>query len=164
MSAKGTIVLMGSGELTATMVQVYKDMLARRGASAQAVFLDTPAGFQLNSDQIAARAAEYFRTQVGHTLSLASFKSKETATSFESERALITLRQADLILIGPGSPTYAVRQWSGTPIPEIIAQRLEVGACLVAASAAALTVGRFTLPVYEIYKVGADLYWAEGID
>jgi hypothetical protein len=34
----------------------------------------------------------------------------------------------------------------------------------VAASAAALTVGRFTLPVYEIYKVGQDLHWADGMD
>ena len=38
------------------------------------------------------------------------------------------------------------------------------GGCLVAASAAALTVGRFTLPVYEIYKVGNDLFWAEGLN
>jgi hypothetical protein len=34
----------------------------------------------------------------------------------------------------------------------------------VAASAAALTVGRFTLPVYEIYKVGEALRWEPGID
>jgi len=41
MSAKGKIVLMGSGELTATMVEVHKDMLARYDPPAQAVFLDT---------------------------------------------------------------------------------------------------------------------------
>jgi hypothetical protein len=34
----------------------------------------------------------------------------------------------------------------------------------VAASAAALTVGRFTLPVYEIYKVGQELHWVDGLD
>jgi hypothetical protein len=38
------------------------------------------------------------------------------------------------------------------------------GGCLVAASAAALTVGRFTLPVYEIYKVGQDLHWVDGVN
>jgi len=27
-----------------------------------------------------------------------------------------------------------------------------------------LTVGRFTLPVYEIYKVGQDLHWIDGLD
>jgi hypothetical protein len=32
------------------------------------------------------------------------------------------------------------------------------------ASAAALTLGRFTVPVYEIYKVGAPPQWADGLD
>ena len=31
-------------------------------------------------------------------------------------------------------------------------------------SAAALTLGRATVPVYEIYKVGVDPYWLEGLD
>ena len=35
---------------------------------------------------------------------------------------------------------------------------------LVFASAAALTLGRLTVPVYEIYKVGATPTWAEGLD
>jgi len=163
MSVKGKIVLMGSGELTATMVEVYKEMLAAYDPPARSVFLDTPAGFQLNADQISGKAVEYFRSKVGHPISVASFKSQNGATAFESEKAFIALKNADLILIGPGSPTYAVRQWRGTPIPDILTQRIDDGACLVAASAAALTVGRFTLPVYEIYKVGHDLHWADGL-
>ncbi|MBI5579192.1 MAG: hypothetical protein HY895_08565 [Deltaproteobacteria bacterium] len=161
---KGHIVLMGSGELTATMVEVHKDMIGRLGPEARAVFLDTPAGFQLNADQISAKAGEYFRDKVGHPMALASYKSKTRAALFESEKAFIALKQADFVLIGPGSPTYAVRQWTGTPVTDILAQRIESGGCLVAASAAALTVGRFTLPVYEIYKVGEDPRWEPGID
>ena len=49
-------------------------------------------------------------------------------------------------------------------MPEILTQCVTNGGCLVAASAAALTVGRLTLPVYEIYKVGHDLHWVEGMD
>jgi hypothetical protein len=161
---KGNIVLMGSGELTSTMVEVHKDMIGRLGPAARAVFLDTPAGFQLNADQISAKAGEYFRDKVGHPMALASYKSKTHSALFESEKAFIALKQADYVLIGPGSPTYAVRQWAGTPVTDILAQRIESGGCLVAASAAALTVGRFTLPVYEIYKVGEDLRWETGID
>jgi peptidase E len=163
-SGKGTIVLMGSGELTATMVEVHKDMLARLGPAAQAVFLDTPAGFQLNADQISAGAIEYFRKKVGHAMTVASFRSKHGLTPFESEKAFLTLKQADFVLVGPGSPTYAVRQWEGSPLPDIIARRIEEGACFVAASAAALTAGRFTLPVYEIYKVGESPRWVDGIN
>ena len=76
----------------------------------------------------------------------------------------MALKQADFVLVGPGSPTYAVRQWNSSPIPDIITRRIEEGACFVAASAAALTVGRFTLPVYEIYKVGEEPRWVDGID
>jgi hypothetical protein len=76
--------------------------------------------------------------------------------------AFRSLREADYFLIGPGSPSYAVSQWQRTPVSEIIASRVAGGGCLVAASAAALTVGQFTLPVYEIYKVGEPLHWIEG--
>ncbi|MBW2469338.1 MAG: Type 1 glutamine amidotransferase-like domain-containing protein [Deltaproteobacteria bacterium] len=163
-SKKGMIVLMGSGELTATMVEVHKELLGRLAAAPRAVFLDTPAGFQLNVDQISEKAQDYFQSHVQQTLEIASFKSNETVSPFDAEQAYQTLRAADYILIGPGSPTYAVRQWMPSAIPKILTDRIEDGGCLVAASAAALTVGRFTLPVYEIYKVGQELHWVDGMD
>ena len=163
--AKGKIVLMGSGELTATMVEVHKQLLSDFKGSPNAVFLDTPAGFQLNVDLLSQKAVEYFKTRVQHPLDVASFASCENTTPFVAEKAFHTLRESDYVLIGPGSPTYAVRQWKQTPIPDILKERIETGGgCLVAASAAALTVGRFTLPVYEIYKVGEDLHWIDGMD
>ena len=163
-SKKGMIVLMGSGELTATMVEVHKEMLGRFGSAAKAVFLDTPAGFQLNVDQISKKAQDYFHSHIQRSLLIASFKSSNTISPFEAEQAYQTLREADFVLIGPGSPTYAVREWQQSAIPQILTGRVKDGGCLVAASAAALTVGRFTLPVYEIYKVGQDLHWVDGMD
>ncbi len=162
-SNKGLIVLMGSGELTATMVEVHKEILARFGGFPRAFFLDTPAGFQLNADQLSQRAVEYFRLNVGYMMEVISFKSKGVPP-IERELAFSQMKEADYILVGPGSPTYAIRQWKETPIPEILELRIKGGACLVAASAAALTVGRFALPVYEIYKVGEELHWVEGLD
>jgi len=162
-SKKGMIALMGSGELTATMVEVHKEILTRLGKAPRVFFLDTPAGFQLNADQLSQKAVEYFRVNVGHPMEVVSFKSKDVP-ALEAEQAFRMLKEVDYLLVGPGSPTYAIRQWRGTPIPEILERRIERGACLVAASAAALTVGRFTLPVYEIYKVGQDLHWVEGLD
>ena len=162
--ARGTLALMGSGELTATMVQVHKDLLSSLDPSPQAVFLDTPAGFELNVDQISERVVEYFRRRVLRRLTVVSFKSREIASTYEGKKALHTLAEANYILIGPGSPTYALRQWHGTPVPEIMLERIRAGGCLVAASAAALTVGRSTVPVYEIYKVGVDPFWAEGMN
>jgi peptidase E len=161
---KGIIALMGSGELTATMVEVHKELLAGLAEPPRAVFLDTPAGFQLNVDQLSQRAVEYFRKHIQRPMSIASFKSREASTPLEAEQAFHTLREGNFLLIGPGSPTYAVDQWRQTPIPQILIEQIEGGGCLVAASAAALTVGRFTLPVYEIYKVGEELRWVEGLN
>ncbi len=163
MQRKGTIVLMGSGELTATMIEVHREILVPLGASPGVFFLDTPAGFQLNAGQLSQRAQEYFRVNVGYPMEVISFRSKDIP-AVEAELAFKRLREADYLLVGPGSPTYAVRQLQGTPIPAILKQRIEKGASFVAASAAALTIGRFTLPVYEIYKVGQELHWVEGIN
>lgn len=160
----GIIALMGSGELTSTMVEVHKELLKRVKLPPIAAFLDTPAGFQLNSDQLSERAVTYFRDHVNHSMSIVSFKSRGSATPVEAEVAFRTLSDSGFILMGPGSPTYAVRQWRQTPIREILISRIESGGCLTAASAAALTVGCFTLPVYEIYKVGEDLHWVEGLN
>ena len=154
---------MGSGELTATMVEVHKEVLARLGNAPRVLFLDTPAGFQLNTDQLSGKAVEYFRVNVGYQMEVVSFKSRDVPSQ-EAELAFRMLREVDYLLVGPGSPTYAIRQWKETPIPEILERRIEHGACLVAASAAALTAGRFSLPVYEIYKVGEDLHWVDGLD
>ncbi|MDF1555981.1 MAG: hypothetical protein P1P84_23100 [Deferrisomatales bacterium] len=159
----GTLVLMGSGELTSTMVEVHKALLRGLGPAPRAVFLDTPAGFQLNADELSARAATYFRERVGAELEVASLKSA-ALPELEAAPGCQRLREADYVLVGPGSPSYAVRQWQRGPVPGLLAELLGRGGCLVAASAAALTVGKFTLPVYEIYKVGEDLHWLEGID
>ena len=161
---KGTIVLMGSGELTATMVEVHKEQMNKFGTTSKAVFLDTPAGFQLNVDQITQRAIDYFKTNVGYSMTVASLKMAEEISAYEAETAYHRLREADYVLIGPGSPTYAVRQLRTTPVPAILVDMVLKGGCLVAASAAALTMGRKTLPVYEIYKVGQELHWVDGMD
>jgi peptidase E len=161
---RGTIVLMGSGELTATMVEVHKALLRPFGQSAIAAFVDTPAGFQLNVDHIYRKAAAYFDQRVQHSLELASFKSAQGGDAALAEPAATALRRADYVLIGPGSPTYALRQWQTSPVPGLMIDLVDRGGCLVAASAAALTVGRVTLPVYEIYKVGEPVHWVDGLD
>lgn len=160
----GTLVLMGSGELTATMVEVHKMLLSRFPAPPHALFLDTPAGFQLNAEQIGASAAEYFRKRVGCHLGIVSYKACDTIPEVDAAVIYQKLRSADYILMGPGSPTYAVNHLQKSSIPEIFVDHVRSAGCLVAASAAALTAGRYTLPVYEIYKVGQPLHWVAGLD
>jgi cyanophycinase-like exopeptidase len=160
---KGIIALMGSGELTSTMVEVHKVLLSRLGEAPTATFLDTPAGFQLNADQISAHAVDYFAKRVGVHLDIASYKSR-IIEEVDAALAFQRLRKSDYIFMGPGSPTYLIDQLKDSPVPSILAERICQGGCLVAASAAALVMGRYTLPVYEIYKVGQPLHWRMGLD
>ena len=163
-SRKGTIAIMGSGETTDSMVRVHRSLLEKLSPPIKAVFIDTPAGFQMNADDLYDKAKDYFEKRLNQTIDQVSFKSSRNISAYEAEKAYQTLRQANYIFVGPGSPTYALKNWAGTPIPQTILERVQVGGCFVAASAAALTLGRFTLPVYEIYKVGEDLHWVEGLD
>lgn len=69
-----------------------------------------------------------------------------------------------MIFAGPGSPTYAARQLAGSLAWDFVRARVGLGAGAVFASAAAIAVGRYALPVYEIYKAGHDLRWQPGLD
>jgi len=142
----GKIVLMGSGELSPTMVEVHKSLIRAYGKDGRVVFLDTPAGFQLNVDRISRQALDYFQSHIQHPLSVASFKSLEDMHKPGFHSMLSQLQKADIIFVGPGSPTYALRQWRPSPMPGLMTRRLASGGCLIAASAAALAVGCFTLP------------------
>jgi hypothetical protein len=158
------LTIMGSGETTPTMTRVHRALLDRLGERpVPAVVLDTPYGFQENADDITARALEYFRVSVGTAFQPASFRSAGV-DSLTRETALVRIRDARLVFTGPGSPSYALGQWSGTEIPRLLARKLADGGAVTMASAAALTLGRFTIPVYEIYKVGEAPSWLPGLD
>ena len=160
----GTITLIGSGEMSPSMGKVHRAVLSRITGAAHPVFLDTPAGFELNADEISDRATQYFEQSLNLELVVASFKTATAAAPDRVADVLHKLRRANYIFAGPGSPTYAVRHWQNSPVGGAMAQRLAEGAHVVLASAAAIAVGRYVLPVYEIYKVGQDPHWADGLD
>jgi hypothetical protein len=126
--------------------------------------LDTPFGFQANADVLAQRAVDYFCDSVGLDLEVATWRSAAEAGTVVSERSLARLRDARYVFAGPGSPSYALRHWTGSPVPEALVDKLERGGCVTFASAAALTLGAATIPVYEIYKVGEEPHWLDGLD
>ena len=162
MSGPRLLVLMGSGETSPTMVKTHRELIGRVGAPA--VLLDTPFGFQANADDLTAKAQAYFRDSVGAELALASYKSAAEIGSVAHERTLDQIRSARYVFAGPGSPTYALQQWQGSAVPDLLRAKLAEGGCVTFASAAALTMGVVTVPVYEIYKVGAPPRWADGLD
>jgi hypothetical protein len=159
------LTLMGSGETAPTMTKVHRDLIDRLGTDVPAVVLDTPYGFQENAPELAARAIEYFRASVQRPIEVAGLQRLHgDVDALTRERGLARLRSAQYVFAGPGSPSYALRQWAGTAVPAILTEKLRSGGAITFASAAALTLGRFSVPVYEIYKVGDDPSWADGLD
>ena len=157
------LVIMGSGETSPTMSKVHRDLLDRVGPG-PAVMLDTPFGFQENADDISSKALAYFKGSVQRELVVASFRAAEGVDPLAYETTLARLREAVYVFAGPGSPSYALGQWSASKVPAVLAQKLRAGGCITFASAAACTLGPFALPVYEIYKVGEGVRWLEGMN
>jgi hypothetical protein len=159
------LAIMGSGETAPTMVKPHRQLFERLDpAPGPAVLLDTPYGFQENADDISARAVEYFAASVGRAVEPIELRRVVGADPVRIEAALARLAAAGWVFAGPGSPTYALREWAGTDMPDLLADKLSHGGCVVFASAAALTLGRYTVPVYEVYKVGADPVWVDGLN
>jgi len=155
--------IIGSGETTPTIAKLHRELFERAG-DAPAVLLDTPYGFQSNAGDISARAVRYFRESAGRYVEVVALRRAEGASPLLIESAQARVAGAGWVFSGPGSPTYALRQWRPTSLPRLFADKLATGGCLVFSSAAALTLGRWTVPVYEIYKAGLDPSWDEGLD
>lgn len=168
MNLPRVLTIMGSGETAPTMVSVHRNLVARLPKPVRAVLLDTPYGFQENANDLATRAVDYFRTSVNIDIEVAGLHRTRdthvTADPVAVERGLRSVAEADYVFSGPGSPTYALRQWHDTPIARLVSEKLERGGIVTFASAAALTLGRATVPVYEVYKVGADVARLDGLD
>lgn len=157
------LVLMGSGETSPTMTTEHQRILASVPARAGAcALLETPYGFQENADELTARITQYFAGSVGRDIVALPMRSAADAASIIAA-TVAGLRAAEWVFAGPGSPTYALRNWADAGIGPALADVLDRGT-IVFASAAALTVGSHTMPVYEMYKVGEAPSWRTGLD
>jgi cyanophycinase-like exopeptidase len=144
------------------MVKVHRALIEQAGPGAGAM-LDTPFGFQANADDLTEKVLEYFADSVGTRLEVARWRRRDEPVA-DRERSLALLQRSSFVFAGPGSPTYALRQWQDTPIPRALVDAVGRGGTVVLGSAAAVTVGSYAVPVYEIYKVGEDPGWLLGLD
>jgi cyanophycinase-like exopeptidase len=163
----GLIVLFGSGETSASGRRVFDWLFRRLPSPIQAAILETPAGFELNSAQVARRVADFLRHRLqNHHPQVTVVPARKRGTPFSPDDPEIVapLLGADAVFLGPGSPTYAVRQLQDSLAWHTLVARHRLGAAVVLASAGAIASSAYALPVYEIYKVGQDLHWCDGLD
>ncbi len=158
----GRIVIMGSGETAPTMVKLHRSLIAHAGDGPRAM-LDTPFGFQANVDDLTGKVQEYFADAVGQPIEVARWRRHDDSAA-SRERSVDLIGRSRFVFAGPGSPTYALGQWRGTPVPDALVDVIGRSGTVVLGSAAAVTAGSWSVPVYEIYKVGEEPHWVPGLD
>jgi cyanophycinase-like exopeptidase len=147
---------MGSGENSPAMVTPHQKIIGKVSANHNRINLDTPYGFQENADELSAKIEKYFEVNVGKPISTVQHRNRNAQTTAEIE-------SADWVFAGPGSPTYALKTWKETGADKALLTVLEKGS-VVLASAAAMSIGAKVMPVYEMYKVGDDPHWLDGLN
>lgn len=166
-SEPGLIILLGSGETSPTIRKVYDWLFRQIDTPVEIAILETPAGFEPNSDYVAGQIGDYFRKHLQNfspQVSIVPARKKGTVFSPDDPSILQPLYSADVIMMGPGSPTYAARQLHESEAWGTLQARHRMGASLIFASATTIASSVHALPVYEIYKVGQDLHWQHGLD
>lgn len=163
----GQIAFLGSGETSLAGGRIF-EMLARSlPQPLRIAILETPAGFELNSHQVAGRVADFLKTRLqNYTPLIDVVQARKRGTPFSPDEPDVVkpLLYANFIFMGPGSPTYVARQLRGSLAWDIIRARHRLGATLAFASAATISIGAWALPVYEIYKVGEDVHTKTGLN
>jgi hypothetical protein len=163
----GLITLFGSGETSPKGGQVFEWLAHRLTIPLRIGVLETPAGFELNSPLVAGRVADFLRKRLQNyqpTITVIPARKKGTPFSPDNPEIVRSLLDVEMIFLGPGSPTYAVRQLRDSLAWAALQARHRMGGTVVMASAATIASGALALPVYEIYKVGEDLHWKEGLN
>lgn len=163
----GLIALLGSGETLPSSGKTHEYIARNLPVNPRIGILETPAGFELNAKEVAGRIGEFLEIRLQNyapEIFQVPARKKGTPNSPDSWEIVVPLLHADEILLGPGSPTYAVRQLKDSVLYEILKARHRRGSAVVLSSAATLAFSRYTIPVYEIYKVGEEIHWKDGLD
>lgn len=163
----GPVALFGSGETSPSGQKIFTEILKRLPHSPKVSILETPAGFELNSAQVARRVEEFLIHNLQNfspRTNIVPARKRGTDHSPDDPGIAAGLLTADLIFMGPGSPTYAVRQLQESLVWNYLVARHRLGTGLALASAATVAISAYALPVYEIFKVGEDIHWKPGLD
>jgi cyanophycinase-like exopeptidase len=163
----GKVVLFGSGETSPNGRRIHERMFRTLTPPVRVAVLETPAGFQPNSALVAGKVGEFLQRNLQNykpEVSIVPARRKDSRFSSDDPDLLAPVLKANYIFLGPGSPTYAVRHLKDSLAYRYIVRRHLQGAVISLASAAAFALSTKVQPVYEMFKVGADPHWVDGLD
>jgi len=163
----GRIAFLGSGETSLAGGRIFETLAREIKEPLRIALMETAAGFELNSAQVVGRVGDFMKTRLQNynpVIDVIAARKKGSAYSPDDPEIIKPLLYANMIFMGPGSPTYAIRHLRDTLAWDVIRARHRLGATLIFASAATISIGAHALPVYEIYKVGQDVHVVDGLN
>lgn len=163
----GKIAFLGSGETSLAGGRIFESLARDIQGPLRIALMETPAGFELNSAQVVGRVGEFMANRLQNykpVVDVVAARKKDSPFDPNDPEIIKPLLYANMIFMGPGSPTYAIRQLKDTLAWDVIRARHRLGATLIFASAATISIGAHALPVYEVYKVGQDIFVTDGLD
>lgn len=162
---KTFLVLFGSGEMSSVGRGIHEYVFKEMGCKIKIAIITSPAGFQPNVKKVHEEIADFFMSSLSNFNPSTEIVYISTKKDANDKSLASKIEKANYIFMGPGSPTYAVHVLRDSLVYEKIKQQVSSGsASLSLSSAAVLAFSKWCLPVYEIYKVGADLYWEKGLN
>ena len=162
---KRFLLLFGSGEIAPTSVDIYRSTFLQLGKRDLTISLiTTPAGFQPNVSSVYGEIKDFMLAALPDFNLNIQVVPVNTRVDADNNEYVIQIQMSDILFLGPGSPTYGIRHLSGSRVLRAIIEQVKSSATLILASAATITFSAHSLPVYEIYKVGEELHWVDGLD
>jgi len=167
MSKLGPIALFGSGETSPVAQRIHQRVMELLAPPIRAAVVETPAGFEPNAGAVAQKIIDYLEHRLQNfrptSVSIAA-RRRDTDFSPDDPEIAVPLLEANYLFMGPGSPSYAARQLANSYVWHAMLARHRLGAAICFSSATTVAISQHTMPIYEIYKVGEDLHWKEGLD
>jgi cyanophycinase-like exopeptidase len=146
----GQIAFLGSGETSLAGGRIFESLAKKINEPLRIALMETPAGFELNSAQVVGKVGEFMKTRLQNykpVVDVIPARKKNSTFSPDDPEIVKPLLYANMIFMGPGSPTYAIRNLKNTLAWDIIRARHRLGATLIFASAATISISAHALPV-----------------
>lgn len=108
MTYPGKLALIGSGETTPLGGQIFEGLAQSLRTGLRIGVLETPAGFELNSAQVAGRVVKYLEKRLQNyqpVIELIPARKKGTHSSPDDPAVAAQVLKQDILFLGPGSPT-----------------------------------------------------------
>ena len=112
----GSIAILGSGETSPNLVSVHRNLINKIDGEVIASLIDTPFGFQENADQLVEKLIEFYEVSLNTDIKLASYRTKKDFKSVEYFEFTKIIQGSNFIFSGPGSPSYASKNWIDTDL------------------------------------------------